>query len=231
MIKVILAAMLTCVVGYVGFTKFGNPFSTPKNGWERKAALETPWRMHNLAEQSNRISNWPPRVGGSFPKVELLDHAGRPFDLKSLHGKPTVVEFVSMSCAGCQAFAGGKQFGAYGDLAVQPKLESFEHYLQQYAGVDLDSGDINLVIAVVYNDQLQSPTAEDLARWRNHFQLNRPNTYLVSSPELASGTTFKMIPGFMLLDDRQEVKFDSTGHHPQHNLYTELLPAIPKLLP
>ena len=227
---ILCATLMAGPMLYVVMTQPGSPLSTPKTGWERKAALETTQRMSRLASQPNQIPNWPPVDGQRFPEVELFDHHGQPFDLSSLRGKPTVIEFISMSCAGCQAFAGGNQFGPYGDLAVQPNLESFDKHFQQYAGFDLHSGDVNYVVAVVYNDKLTTPTPEDLNQWRNHFQLNQHNTHIISGQKLASGKTFKMIPGFMLLDKNQVVQFDSTGHQPKHNLYSELLPAVSKML-
>jgi len=226
MTKILLAVALTCAAGFLAASKFGSPFATPKNGWERKAALETPWTMSQLSSKANTISDWPPVDGKLFPQVELFDHTGKPFDLRSLRGKPTIIEFISMSCAGCQAFAGGNQLGPYGDLASQPNLQSFESYFRRYAGFGLNSGKVNYVVAVVYNDKLQSPDAKDLSDWRSHFQLDQPYTHIVSGPDLASGETFRMIPGFMLLDMNQVVLFDSTGHHPKHNLYTELLPGV-----
>lgn len=230
--SVVFAVVLSCVAGYLAISKFGSPFgSAPTNGWERKAALETPWQMSKLASKSNSLADWPPAVGKPFPQFELFDHTGKHFSMASLRGKPTIVEFISMSCAGCQAFAGGNQHGPYAKLASQPNLESFETYFRRYAGSDLHAGDVNFVIAVVYNDTLQTPTVQDLNGWRSHFQLDKnDNTFVVSSRDLASGETFKMIPGFMLLDHGQTVLFDSTGHQPVHNLYTDLLPAVPALL-
>jgi hypothetical protein len=230
--SVLLAVVLTCVAGYLAISKFGSPYAAePKNGRERKAALETPWWISQLASARNTLSNWPPVVGKTFPQFELFDHTGERFSMASLRGKPTIVEFISMSCAGCQAFAGGNEFGPFRGLASQVNLETFETYVRQYSGVDLNSGKVNFVIAVVYIDKLKAPTTQDLSDWRSHFQLGRHgNTFIVSSSDLANGASFKMIPGFMLLDQNQVVLFDSTGHHPTHNLYTELLPAVPTLL-
>ena len=223
------------LMGFAGFfavLEYGSPFAPePKDGWERKAALETPLKMSRLANGRNTIPNWPPRIGKSFPQFDLFDHADRPFSFESLRGKPTVVEFISMSCAGCQGFAGGKEFGPFGGLATQTDLESLETYFRQYAGLDLHSGEVNFVVVAVYNDKLQSPTAQELSDWRDHFRIGRHgNTHIVSSPDLASGDSFKMIPGFMLLDQRLRVVFDSTGHNPKHNLYTELLPGVKSVL-
>ena len=227
---ILCATLMTAPVLYVVMNQPGSLLSTPTTGWERKAVLETPRRMSQLASQPNQIPNWPPIDGQVFPEVELFDHRGQPFNLNSLCGKPTVLEFISMSCAGCQAFAGGNQFGPYGHLAVQPNLKSFDKYFQQYAGFDLHSGDVNYVVVVVYNDKLAPPTARDLSHWRKHFELKHQNTYIVSGQKLASETTFRMIPGFMLLDKNRVVRFDSTGHQPKHNLYSELLPAIQEML-
>ena len=228
----LLAVLLTGIAGYLAIQKFGSPFAAaPKNGWERKAALETPWKMSQLTSKRNTIANWPPTIGKPFPQFDLFNHNDRSFSFESLRGKPTVIEFISMTCAGCQAFSGGNEHGAYGGLASQPNLESFETYFRQYAGFDLHSGEVNFVVVVVYNDKLQSPTAKDLNDWRNHFKMyEHKNVHVISSTDLASGVTYKMVPGFMLLDQNQNVVFDSTGHQPKHNLYTELLPGVKSLL-
>ena len=232
MLRTTILALLIGVAGYLAVDKFGSPFPTqPRDGWEKKASFETPWRMSQLASKKNTLSNWPPVCGEPFPQFNLFDHAGKQFSFDSLRGKPTVIEFISMTCAGCQAFAGGNEFGPYGGFASQPDLESFETYFEQYAGFDLYSGEVNYVVIIVYNDKLQSPTAKDLSDWRKHFRMeNHENAQIVSSPKLASGDSFKMIPGFMLLNEDQDLVFDSTGHKPKHNLYTELLPGVEPLL-
>ena len=233
MLRITILALLIGVAGYLAVDKFGSPIPIePKDGWERKASLETPWRMSQVASKQNALSDWPPVCGKPFPKFDLFDHADNRFSFDSLRGKPTVVEFISMTCAGCQAFSGGNEFGPYGGLASQQNLESFETYFRQYTGHDLYSGEVNCVVVIVYNDKLQSPTAQDLNAWRKHFHMeDHGNVHIVSSPELANGDSFKMIPGFMLLDQEQAVVFDSTGHNPKHNLYTDLLPGVKALLP
>jgi len=230
--SLVLVFAMTCVAGYFAVSEFGSPFAAePKDGWERKAALETPWKISRLANASNALEDWPPAVGDVFPQFELFDHTGTQFSMAGLRGKPTIIEFISMSCAGCQALAGGNQVGPYGRLASQSNVETFETYFRQLAGFDLDSGEVNFVVAAVYNDKLQTPTKQDLNGWRSHFKLDRfDNAFVVSGPELASAATFKMIPGFMLLDQNQVVLFDSTGRQPVHDLFSELLPAVPTLL-
>jgi len=233
MLRTTILMFLIGVAGYLGVQKFGSPIAIgPQTGWGKKASLETPWRMSQVASKKNTLANWPPVCGTSFPQFDLFDHADNRFSFESLRGKPTVIEFISMTCAGCQAFAGGNELGPYGGLASQPNLESFETYFQQYAGFDLYSGQVNYVVVIVYNDKLESPTAQDLSDWRKHFRMeSHSNAHIVSSTELASGDSFKMIPGFMLLDRKQSVVFDSTGHNPKHNLFSELLPGVKALLP
>ena len=233
MLRISILGILVGIAGFFAMEKFGSPFAgEPKDGWERKARLETPWRMSQMASKKSALSDWPPVCGKAFPQFDLFDHADKRFSFDNLRGKPTVIEFISMTCAGCQAFSGGNEFGPYGGLASQSNLESFETYFQRYTdGLDLYSGEVNYVVVVVYNDKLESPTAQDLSDWRTHFHIDvHDNAHVVSSAELASGDTLKMIPGFMLLDRDQTIVFDSTGHSPKHDLYTELLPGVRALL-
>jgi hypothetical protein len=39
-----------------------------------------------------------------------------------------------------------------------------------------------------------------------------------------------MIPGFQLIDADFVLRFDASGHHPKHDLWRELLPAVPSLI-
>jgi len=203
-----------------------------KTGWEKKAELETGNRMSRLASAENRVANWPPVLGQRFPHVDLFDHTGNKFSFESLAGKPTVIEFIAMSCAGCQAFAGGNKYGGFEGFATQSNLQSFESYFEQYTGYHLSSADINFVQIVFYDLQLESPSPAELAAWRKHFRLDRQaNSFVLSGGKaLANKISFAMIPGFMLLDTEQVVQYDSTGHQPQHDLYSQLLPAAKNML-
>ncbi len=200
--------------------------------WKRKAALETPDRMNALAIQPNTLSNWPPQAGKAFPALKLYLHDGSPFEIRNLRGKPLLMEMISMTCAGCQAFSGGNTRGGFGGFPAQSNLQSIERYYEQYSGGRLlFSEQLNFVQLLVYNLKLDPATAADAAAWREHFKLVAPNTFvLVSEPSLANGATFKMIPGFLLLDKDHTVIFDSTGYSPRHNLFDELLPGVRRML-
>ena len=199
--------------------------------WERKAVLETPIRMCQIKWARNSVSNWPPQEGRKFPDVDLIDHHGRPFSIHSLAGKPVLVEFIAMSCAGCQAFSGGNRFGPFEKFASQKGLLSLEAYFERYTGHSMSTDRINVVQVVVYDLKLTHPNADDLAKWRTHFRLTSPNMHVVGGTKaLANSASFKMIPGFMLLDSDLNILLDSTGHSPKRDLYRDVLPKMKEML-
>lgn len=223
---------VTLVAAFIFLNPLNKKDGIAKNGWERKAELETPTKMAGLAAAPVRVKKWPPVHGQRFPDVDLFDHEGKKFSIASLPDKPTLIEFIAMSCAGCQAFAGGNKYGGFEGFACQADLKSADEYFKQFTGHDLHSADINFVQIIFYDLQLESPSPEELAAWRKHFRLDRhPNTFVVSGGDaLANKASYAMIPGFLLLDANRVIQYDSTGHHPKHGFYTELLPAAKKML-
>ena len=53
---------------------------------------------------------------------------------------------------------------------------------------------------------------------------------LYADSRFIGDATYRMIPGFQLVDRDFVLRSDSTGHRPTHNLYTELLPMVGELL-
>lgn len=207
--------------------------SVQADPWAKKAAIESPKRMSELQRVPNNLADWPPQLGKEFPAIDLYDHENKPFAISQLRGKPILLEFIAMTCAGCQAFSGGNKHGGYEGLAVQANLQSIHDYVAQFAnGTTLSNSSLYFVQIIIYNDTLDPPSADDLAKWRAHFALDTDkNTFVVAGGEaLANSASFKMIPGFMLLDSQLKVVSDSTGHTPTHNLYSELLPRLASLL-
>jgi hypothetical protein len=200
----------------------------PLSPWQKKAQLETPERMAAAASIPNRVPGWPPQVGRVFPPIHFIDHEGKAFSLDSLKGKPVLVEIIAMSCAGCEAYAGGAHYGGFEGFAVQPRLGTIDYYARKFGGVSPFDPRLNFVQIIIYNLFLNAPVAPELAAWRKHFHFDAyPNTFVVSGgPDLANGASFNMIPGFYLLDSTGKVLFDAAGHTPKHDLYTQLLPAI-----
>ena len=217
------------LLGFAG----GILYLQAQDPWVKKRWLETPDRMSALAADDNSVAGWPPKLNAPFPKISLVDHTGSQFDISTLKGKPTLIEIVAMSCAGCQAYSGGNLVGAYGGFPAQSDLQSIDEYFTTYTGgLKLKSDKINFVQIIIYNLKLDPAGPEELAAWRKHFQFDRqPNARVLSGGKaLANSASFNMIPGFILLDKDMVVRFDATGHNPRHNLYTELLPAVRQMM-
>ena len=176
---------------------------------------------------------WPPRLGQSFPDLQLIDHTGREFRLSELKGKVVLVEPIGMNCAACNAYSGAQVKGGYNGMQPQQGLQSIETYLSQFAqGIDINHPDLKLVQLILYDFNMRQPTAEDAKFWAEHFGLNRRQNVLVavSTTDLRGKPSFKMIPGFHLIDRDFILRKDSTGHRPLHNLFSDLLPTIPNLI-
>ena len=222
--------LLVLIIGASGLLAYAQRESA--DPWQRKARLETPLRMRDLQKVPNLVPGWPPEAGKAFPPVRLTDAKGAEFSVELWRGKPTLIEIVAMSCAGCQAFSGGGAKGGYGGFPSQGGLDSIEFYFKQYTGHDLFSDKINYAQILIYNLKLEPATADDLSAWAKHFGFNEQrNTVLLTGGEqLANQVSFRMIPGFLLLDRDLTVLFDSTGHTPRHNLWQVLLPAAKALL-
>jgi hypothetical protein len=223
-----IVALITGVLIGLGVT-----YAMPVDPWVRKAMLESADRMGALAQQPNEVAGWPPKVGLKFPEVALIDHTGAPFDFTNLTGKPTLVEIVAMSCAGCQAYSGGNKYGGYGGFPAQTDIQSIDEYFTRFTGgLKLDSNKINFVQIIIYNLRLEPAEPKQLEAWRQHFHFDeQANAQVLSGgAALANKASFNMIPGFLLLDKDQVVRYDATGHTPRHNLYTELLPAVRRMI-
>ena len=181
--------------------------------------------------QSHPEHLWPPVVGQPYPDLQLIDQEGRRTSLSEFQGKVVLLEPIGMPCAACIAFAGGHQRGSYGGIAPQGNLPSIDELAGRYGFFDLDRKDIVVVQVVFYNKSLTAPTPDEVRDWALHFGLRRSANRVVlgAEPYLLSSETRAMIPGFQLLDKDMVLRYDSTGHAPRHNLYTELLPNLRRL--
>ena len=187
----------------------------------------------SLACGSGETVNWPPRLEQKFPDLQLIDHTGREFRLTELAGKVILVEPIGMNCPACNAFSGAQEKGGYKGLQPQQGMQSIEKYLPIYAkGVDIRNPDLKLVQLLLYDFNMNQPNAEDARFWAEHFGLDKYENVLVvvSKTDLRGKESFRMIPGFHLVDREFILRKDATGHRPQHNLFTDLLPSIPNLI-
>ena len=177
------------------------------------------------------IGDWPPVAGNTFPDLILADQNGDTVRLSDFAGKLILIEYAAIPCEGCQAFAGGKEHGAFGGFRVQRGLESVETYAKRFAGVELGSDDVVFVQLLLYGEDLSNPTQSEVTRWAEHFEMNRDENEIVlrADASMLSQKTYEMIPGFQLIDRDFVVRSDSCGHHPKDNLYTDLLPLLGQL--
>lgn len=174
---------------------------------------------------------WPPALGQPFPDLSALDHRGQRVQLSSLRGKVLVIAPIVMSSPACIAYWGGHRHGAFEGRAAQDGLEALESYFPDYAGVELAHPDIAVVQLLLFNAAMQPPTVQDAMRWHRHFQLAaRPNHHVLIAPEALRTAAAASVPGFWLVDRDFALVMDATGHRPRHNLYTDLMPAVQKLL-
>ncbi|MDM4017292.1 TlpA family protein disulfide reductase [Roseiconus lacunae] len=176
------------------------------------------------------IGNWPPVEGERFPDLVLPDQNGELVRLSDFEGQLILVEYAAVPCHGCQAFAGGKDCGAFGGYQVQPGLDSIETYAKQFANVRLGE-DVVFVQVLLYGNASGPPTAQQVAGWAEHFGMDRENRQIVlqGDSSLLSQEVFDMIPGFHLIDRQFTLRSDSCGHHPKRDLYRDLLPLLGKL--
>jgi hypothetical protein len=179
---------------------------------------------------------WPPRVGERYPNLQLLDSRGDRIALESLAGKIILVEPIGMDCPACNAFAGANRPGSSGFRGVKPQsgLPSIDEMLNDYAdGISLSDDRIALVHLLLYRPGRDGPPDLRMAQlWAEHFgiEVSENMLVLVGEPYLSGPASFNMIPGFQLIDADFVLRFDSSGHHPKHDLWRELLPAIPALM-
>ena len=191
---------------------------------------------HESSKETEPISRpfdfWPPIDGARYPDLVLEDSNGQVVRLSDHAGKLILVELSAVSCQGCQAFAGGNEFGDFADTGVQAGLDSIHHYAQKYASVNLKStDDVLFVQLLLYGKGMGAPTREETSGWAEHFRMNDSQHEIVlrGDPSMISQTTSSMIPGFHLIDRDFVLRSDSCGHNPQANLYSELLPLLKTL--
>lgn len=179
-----------------------------------------------------RDFSWPPKIGETFPDPEFVDQDGRVLRLSELRGRVLLIEPVGLPCPGCQAFAGGGQHGGFADVVPQSNLPSIEEAARRYGGFDLSDPRIVSVQLLLFDMQLNAPTADDAKQWAQHFGLKTSdgNYVLAANRTLQDSKTRDMIPGFWLVDEAFTLKAESCGHHPRQNLYTELLPMARQLI-
>lgn len=189
------------------------------------------------ADEANSLSSrpvefWPPIDGRRYPDLVLEDSHGQLVRLSDHAGKVILVELAAVPCKGCQAFAGGNQYGGFAGIGVQSGLDSIHHYAGNIASINLKSSDdVLLIQLLLYGKGMGAPTREETQGWAEHFRIHdRDHQFVLrGDPSMVNRTTYDMIPGFHLIDRDFILRSDSCGHRPKANLYTELLPKLKQL--
>lgn len=176
-------------------------------------------RPANTQTGDNHALPWPPRVGESFPELQLRDVYGAPVSLGDLRGQLLLIEPIGMDCPACQAFAGAAEHGPFGPVTPQPDLPAFEQILAG-RGVNLGGSQVHWVQLLLYNARRDGPPSlEEAQRWARHFELDRRSDVrvLVGDDALINPASYRMIPGFFLVDQCFVVRSDLTGHRPANS--------------
>jgi hypothetical protein len=185
------------------------------------------------AEKPEAPVPWPPRVGEVYPDLRLVDQTGRTTSLSSFKGHVVLVEMIGMTCPACQGFSGAKKVGTFGGVDSDGGLTGIDELMSQYApGVTFPSDDLVFVQILLFDMKMGAPTGDDARAWAEHFHRDaaKHEYVLAGGPALHNQASYVMVPGFQLVDRSFVLRWDATGHNPRHNLYRELLPAIPKIV-
>lgn len=208
-----------------------------KGGMDEKAIRDS-WKTGPRPSQASGALpfTWPPRLGEAYPDFEVQMQDGKIHRISGLKGKIVVVEMVGMNCPACLAWAGASKKGTLDGITPQANLTPIEDTFQQYAGVSLDDPRVVFIQLLLFNMQMKSPTAKDVERWSNHFHsgMKKKPIVLAGAPEFLQPPyyqkTYDLIPGFQLIDKKGVLRYDATGHNPRHNLWSDLLPAVRRVL-
>jgi len=192
------------------------------------------------AQAESRIESpdhiWPPEIGKAYPNLQLRNSLGERVSLESFKGRVILVEPIGMDCPACNAFAGGNRAGATGFDGIRPQasLPDVEEMLREYGGgISLDDERLVIVHLLLYKPGRKGPPSVELGRrWAKHFGLvGKENMIVLIGEEYLIGkASYAMIPGFHLIDRDFVFRYDAAGHHPRHDVWRELMPALPGLL-
>lgn len=232
MLRLMLGSLLTLAITFAILLVIGkSPMPIIDEAINRLPIEMVSWTGLRSAEPVV-IGQWPPVKGELYPDLILHDQNGDVVRLSDFAGKVILLELAAVPCQGCQAFAGGHELGGFAGVPVQRGLESIHQYARRFAGVELGNDDVVFVQLLLYGRSMSSPSPAEVAGWANHFHMARSaKTIVLRGDASMLGTdTYRMIPGFHLIDDQFVLRYDSSGHRPEDDLYRDLLPALGRMV-
>lgn len=187
-------------------------------------------------ENKNLPSIWPPKMNAPYPDIELFDQKGQSFRTSQLAGRIIIIEYVDMSSPISQAQSGAKEKGAFGVMQEVDKLASpFQEALKQTTRKQMPwpHKEVIELKIIVYTQDGDQPSRDDAQNWAEHFGFAKENNVIVAIPknDLRDIKTQDLVTGFQLVDKNMNLRVDSSGIEPKHNLRLTLMPLFEKLLP
>jgi len=176
-------------------------------------------------------AEWPPQLGERYPEIRMIDQTGKHVIVSDFEGSVILIEYIGMTCPACQAFSGAHRLGPFKKITPQHDLKSIEEYLPEYAGIKLSDERLVFIQIILYDMKMKAPIPKDAKEWARNFEFDRSKNRIVlaGTKEYVNSASYNLIPGFQVIDKNFILRSDSTGHNPHDNLFSTLLPMIPKL--
>ena len=195
-------------------------------------------RVEVKTPNANLPDQWPPKMNDNYPNLALIDQTGQSFKLADLKGKVIVLEYIDMSSPVSQAQSGAGLLGAYGALQeVDEYTETFEDVLRKNPALDqqpliLPHRDLLQVKIIAYTQDGKQASRDDAQFWAEHFGFTKDRNIIVAVAEkdIRDEDVQNLVTGYQLIDKNFNLRVDSAGPAPKHNLKLTFVPLVPKLL-
>ncbi|MDK2970686.1 MAG: hypothetical protein PWP23_441 [Candidatus Sumerlaeota bacterium] len=186
-----------------------------------------------VPEPAPAVEQWIPRVGETYPALDLVSWRDEPVRLSSMRGKVLLVEYAAMPSPISQAFAGANLRGALGEVRPDTNVLSLGEVLPFFAkGLEYGDKRFAHVTILIAGPDGGAPTAADARAWARHFGIAEEQGRFVvaaSGDTLARGVR-AFAPGFHLVDTDFRIAEIATSGDVPERLRLNVLPKAPKLL-
>ncbi len=182
---------------------------------------------------ANLPKPWPPKMNETYPDLALVDSNGRNFNMSDMVGQVLLVEYIDITSPISQAQSGAANAGAYEGQEVDKVAYDFKTMLYKNTTPPMEWPHDNVVLLqiLVFNANGAQTSVDDAAGWSEHFGFGDDDSVIVAVPQKdIRGTELNnMIGGYQLVDKNLNLRVDSSGPAPKHNLRMTLAPMVTKL--